>query len=56
MNTLSFIKLCIIDGLKPFFPKVELGIPEEKVENVNRVPADYVCKGLCSKCKYNERN
>lgn len=56
MNTLSFIKYCIIDGLKPLFPKVELGIPEEKIENLQKVPVDYVCKGLCSQCRYsNER-
>ncbi|MDE6224130.1 MAG: hypothetical protein K2M23_01495 [Alphaproteobacteria bacterium] len=56
MNKMSFIKYCIVDGLKLFFPKVEFGIPEEKVEKLPKVPVDYVCKGLCSQCRYsNER-
>ncbi len=61
MNLLSFIKYCIVDGLKPFFPEVELGKPKRHVSYLGKsvsekVPVDYVCKGLCSECKYNERN
>ena len=64
MNTLSFIKYCIVDGLKVCFPKTTLGIPEKREEidvaydkkapNV-KVPVDYVCKGLCFQCKHYSR-
>ena len=61
MNKLSFIKYCIVDGLKVCFPKTTLGIPEKR-EEIDvaydkkapnfKVPVDYVCKGSCSKCRY----
>ena len=65
MNTLTFIKLAIVDGLKVFFPKTTLGMPtnmkeidiprkDKKIIN-KKVPVDYVCKGLCSQCKHYER-
>lgn len=50
---LSFIKYYIVDALKPFFPKVELGIPDIKeIDYIdNQKKEECKCLNACIKCK-----
>lgn len=61
MNRLSFIKYCIVDGLKVCFPKTTLGILEKREEMGlaydkkapnSKVSSDYVDNGLYSKSRH----
>lgn len=61
MNTLTFIKYCIVDGLKVCFPKTTLGLPKEREEidmvydkkpSNFKISSDYVDNGLYSKSRH----
>ncbi len=49
---LSFIKYYIVDALKPFFPKVELGIPDIKIDYIDNAEKNKNCNCLnaCVNC------
>ena len=49
---LSFIKYYIVDALKPFFPKVVLGIPDVKIDYIdNQKKEECKCLNACIECK-----
>lgn len=51
---LSFIKYYIVDALKPFFPKVELGIPDIKdfkeIASFDNQKEECKCLNACVNC------